>query len=661
MPPVKMRGNARPRNARKVIGRLLAYIGEYRALLGIVFIAVVVSAGAGVACDSLLKPAINNYILPLCRRAQAGEQLGASDFLPFLRLIVFMACIFALGAFSSWINARLMLHISTRTLFRIRTDLFRKLEKLPLRFFDSRTHGDLMSLFTNDTDTLRDMMSQSVPQLFSSIISVVSVFVMMIVVSPLLTAVMVLSMVFIMMLAGAIGKRSASAFRDQQRNIGAVNGYIEEMIEGQKVVKVFNHESAVKEEFDRLNDALCEAGTRANTFANILMPIMGNLSHIQYALVALVGAVRVIGGHMDLGSIAAFLQYTRSFSRPLTMMSQQFNSILNALAGAERIFAAIDEEPELDDGTVTLVNASETSPSATADGKVHLVQSFAQTGEWAWHVPDSVQLAPAADAAEQLPSYADSSDCHLLKLRGDVDFSNVSFSYVPEKEVLHSVSLHAKPGEKIALVGSTGSGKTTITNLLTRFYDIEDGKGSVTYDGIPLKSIAKDDLRRSLGMVLQDTHLFTGTIRDNIRYGNLEASEAQVLAAAKLANADGFIRHLEHGYDTVITGDGGNLSQGQRQLLAIARAAVADPPVLILDEATSSIDTRTEALIEKGMDRLMEGRTVFVIAHRLSTVRNADEIIVLEKGNIIERGNHDALMALGGRYYKLYTGAFELN
>ncbi|HBG66166.1 MAG TPA: multidrug ABC transporter ATP-binding protein, partial [Treponema sp.] len=400
---------------------------------------------------------------------------------------------------------------------------------------------------------------------------------------------------------------------------------------------------------------------RANTFANILMPIMGNLSHIQYALVALVGAVRVIGGHMDLGSIAAFLQYTRSFSRPLTMMSQQFNSILNALAGAERIFAAIDEEPELDDGTVTLVNASETSPSATADGKVHLVQSFAQTGEWAWHVPDSVQLAPAADAAEQLPSYADSSDCHLLKLRGDVDFSNVSFSYVPEKEVLHSVSLHAKPGEKIALVGSTGSGKTTITNLLTRFYDIEDGKGSVTYDGIPLKSIAKDDLRRSLGMVLQDTHLFTGTIRDNIRYGNLEASEAQVLAAAKLANADGFIRHLEHGYDTVITGDGGNLSQGQRQLLAIARAAVADPPVLILDEATSSIDTRTEALIEKGMDRLMEGRTVFVIAHRLSTVRNADEIIVLEKGNIIERGNHDALMALGGRYYKLYTGAFELN
>ena len=469
MPPVKMRGNARPRNARKVIGRLLAYIGEYRALLGIVFIAVVVSAGAGVACDSLLKPAINNYILPLCRRAQAGEQLGASDFLPFLRLIVFMACIFALGAFSSWINARLMLHISTRTLFRIRTDLFRKLEKLPLRFFDSRTHGDLMSLFTNDTDTLRDMMSQSVPQLFSSIISVVSVFVMMIVVSPLLTAVMVLSMVFIMMLAGAIGKRSASAFRDQQRNIGAVNGYIEEMIEGQKVVQVFNHESAVKEEFDRLNDALCEAGTRANTFANILMPIMGNLSHIQYALVALVGAVRVIGGHMDLGSIAAFLQYTRSFSRPLTMMSQQFNSILNALAGAERIFAAIDEEPELDDGTVTLVNASETSPSATADGKVHLVQSFAQTGEWAWHVPDSVQLAPAADAAEQLPSYADSSDCHLLKLRGDVDFSNVSFSYVPEKEVLHSVSLHAKPGEKIALVGSTGSGKTTITNLLTRF------------------------------------------------------------------------------------------------------------------------------------------------------------------------------------------------
>lgn len=661
MPPVKMKGVARPRNARKVIGRLINYIGAYKGLLGIVFIAVVISAGAGVACDSLLKPAINDYILPLFRRAQAGESLSAHDFLPFLRLIACMALIFAFGAFSSWLNARLMLHISTRTLFRIRTDLFRQLEKLPLRFFDSRTHGELMSLFTNDTDTLRDMMSQSVPQLFSSVISVISVFVMMIVVSPLLTLVMVVSMFLVMMLAGAIGKRSANAFREQQKNIGIVNGYIEEMIEGQRVVKVFNHEAAVKDEFDRLNDALCEAGTRANTFANILMPIMGNLSHIQYALVALVGAVRVISGHMDLGSIAAFLQYTRSFSRPITMMSQQFNSILNALAGAERIFAVIDEEPESDEGTVTLVNASETSPAATADGKVHLVQSFAQTGEWAWHVPSSVQLVTSAAGENPLPGYADREDCRLVKLRGDVDFSNVSFSYVPEKEVLHAVSLHAKPGEKIALVGSTGSGKTTITNLLTRFYDIEEGSGTVTYDGIPLKSIAKDDLRRSLGMVLQDTHLFTGTIRDNIRYGNLEASEAQVLAAAKLANADGFIRHLEKGYDTVITGDGGNLSQGQRQLLAIARAAVADPPVLILDEATSSIDTRTEALIEKGMDRLMEGRTVFVIAHRLSTVRNADEIIVLEKGTIIERGNHDALMAQRGRYYKLYTGAFELD
>ena len=381
-----------------------------------------------------------------------------------------------------------------------------------------------------------------------------------------------------------------------------------------------------------------------------------NIGHIQYALVAIAGAMMIIRGMLDLGSIAAFLQYTRGFTRPISMMSQQFNGILNALAGAERIFACIDEENETDEGSVSLVNASETLPSASADGKAHLVQSYAQTGEWAWRVPRDMTGKLGAGG-----TYADNDGFALVRLRGDVDFRGVSFSYVPGKEVLHRIDLHAKPGEKIALVGSTGSGKTTITNLLTRFYDIEEGKGTITYDGIPLRDIRKDDLRRSLGMVLQDTHLFTGTIRDNIRYGNLEASESQVIAAAKLANADYFIRHLEKGYDTVISGDGGNLSQGQRQLLAIARAAVADPPVLILDEATSSIDTRTEALIEKGMDSLMEGRTVFVIAHRLSTVRNANEIIVLEKGSIIERGNHDTLMARKGRYYDLYTGAFELS
>jgi ATP-binding cassette subfamily B protein len=647
---------AKPKNAKKTISRLIQYMGKYKGLLVIVLLAVVVSAGAGVAGDSLLKPAINNYILPLFNRVKAGETLVAADYVPFLKLLAVMALIFVFGAFASWLNSRLMLHISTHMLYRIRTDLFRQLEKLPLKYFDAHTHGELMSLFTNDTDTLRDMMSQSIPQLFSSAITVIAVFVMMLILSPLLTAVMIVTIFLMMLLAASIGKKSAKAFRDQQQNLGKVNGYIEELIEGQRVVKVFNREEQAKANFNKLNDDLCVAGTAANTYANILMPLMGNLSHVQYAIISICGAFLVIGGSMDLGSIAAFLQYTRSFSRPITMMSQQFNGILNALAGAERIFAVIDEVPEVDKGTVTLVNATETAAASSKDNKVHLVQTFAETGEWAWRVPQSLSVPNSSET-----TYADSSDFKLVKLCGDVDFSDVSFSYEPEKEILHHINLHAEPGQKIALVGSTGSGKTTITNLLTRFYDIEEGKGSITYDGIPLKEIAKDDLRKSLGMVLQDTHLFTGTIRDNIKYGNLEASEAQIQAAAKLANADTFIRHLEKGYDTIITGDGGNLSQGQRQLLAIARAAVADPPVLILDEATSSIDTRTESLIEKGMDHLMEGRTVFVIAHRLSTVRNADEIIVLEKGEIIERGNHEQLLAKKGRYYKLYTGAFELD
>lgn len=668
-PGPRNRGMAKPKNAKKTISRLIQYMGKYKGLLVIVLLAVVVSAGASVAGDALLKPAINNYIIPLFKRATGGESLVFADYFPFLKLLIGMAIIYILGAFASWLNSRLMLHISTHMLYRIRTDLFTQLEKLPLKYFDAHTHGELMSLFTNDTDTLRDMMSQSIPQLFSSVITVVAVFVMMIVLSPLLTAVMVVTMFLMTLLAGSIGKKSASAFRDQQQNLGKVNGYIEELIEGQRVVKVFNREEQAKASFNKLNDDLCVAGTAANTYANILMPLMGNLSHVQYAIISICGAFLVIGGGMDLGSIAAFLQYTRSFSRPITMMSQQFNGILNALAGAERIFAVIDEVPEVDDGSVTLVNATETAASSSNDNKVHLVQSFAETGEWAWRVPQSLAVAPTSSSKKNNKSdtnysettFADSSDYKLVKLCGDVNFTDVSFSYVPEKEILHHIDLHAEPGQKIALVGSTGSGKTTITNLLTRFYDIEDTKGSITYDGIPLKEIAKDDLRKSLGMVLQDTHLFTGTIRENIKYGNLDASEAQILAAAKLANADTFIRHLEKGYDTVITGDGGNLSQGQRQLLAIARAAVADPPVLILDEATSSIDTRTESLIEKGMDHLMEGRTVFVIAHRLSTVRNADEIIVLEKGEIIERGDHEQLLAKKGRYYKLYTGAFELD
>ncbi len=656
MPRMEMRGTAKPKNTARTIKRIFSYLAAYRLHLLFVLLAVIVSSGATVACDSLLKPAINDYIVPLYERACAGEDIVFADFFPFLRLIGLMVVIFVSGALATWVNSRLMLHVSTRTLYRIRKDLFDELERLPMRYYDAHTHGELMSLFTNDTDTLRDMMSQSLPQLFSSLISVTAVFIMMVVTSPLLTLLVIVTIALLMFVVAAVGKRSARAFRDQQAALGKVNGYIEELIEGQRVVKVFNHEKEVIREFARRNDALCEAGTRANTYANVLAPVSNNIGHIQYALVAIAGAMMIIRGMLDLGSIAAFLQYTRGFTRPISMMSQQFNGILNALAGAERIFACIDEENEIDEGNVSLVNASETLPAASADGKAHLVQSYAQTGEWAWRVPKDL-----ADRLGAGGTYADDDGFALVKLRGDVDFRGVSFSYVPGKEVLHNIDLHAKPGEKIALVGSTGSGKTTITNLLTRFYDIEEGKGTITYDGIPLRDIRKDDLRRSLGMVLQDTHLFTGTIRDNIRYGNLEASESQVIAAAKLANADYFIRHLEKGYDTVISGDGGNLSQGQRQLLAIARAAVADPPVLILDEATSSIDTRTEALIEKGMDSLMEGRTVFVIAHRLSTVRNANEIIVLEKGSIIERGNHDTLMAKKGRYYDLYTGAFELS
>ncbi len=660
MPRMQMRGTAKPKHAAKTIHRILSYLACYRLQLLCVLLAVIVSSAATVACDSLLKPAINNYIVPLYERASAGEAIGFADFFPFLRLIGIMAVIFVCGALAGWINARLMLYVSTQTLYRIRTDLFDELERLPMRYYDAHTHGELMSLFTNDTDTLRDMMSQSLPQLFSSLISVTAVFIMMLITSPLLTLLVLLTVVLMLFFAATVGKRSAQAFRDQQAALGRVNGYVEELIEGQRVVKVFNHEKQVIKEFNERNDVLCEAGTRANTYANIMMPVMANIGHIQYVLVAIAGAAMIIRSMLDLGSIAAFLQYTRAFTRPISMMSQQFNGILNALAGAERIFACIDEENEPDEGRVTLVNAVETLPSASRDGQAHLVQSFAQTGAWAWRVPkDLLPVMPPAETDAD-GSFADRDDCTLRRLRGDVVFQDVSFSYVREKEVLHHIDLHARPGEKIALVGSTGSGKTTVTNLLTRFYDIEDGKGTITYDGIPLKEIRKDDLRRSLGMVLQDTHLFTGSIRDNIRYGNLEASESQIIAAAKLANADYFIRHLEHGYDTVISGDGGNLSQGQRQLLAIARAAVADPPVLILDEATSSIDTRTEALIEKGMDSLMEGRTVFVIAHRLSTVRNADEIIVLEKGSIIERGNHNALMAKQGRYYDLYTGAFEL-
>jgi len=637
MPPMKPRGFGKPKDAKKTIGRILGYMGKFKALWLVVFLCVFVSSGASVIGSYLIKPALNDYIIPLI-----GQQ--NPDLMGFAKLLIGVLCLFFIGATASWCNSRLMIYISTNVLYSVRCDLFSSLEKLPIKYYDAHTHGELMSRFTNDTDALREMMSQTIPQFFSSILTVIAVLVMMIVLSPMLTVIMLVTMVLSTLLITAIGKRSVAAFRENQKCVGMMNGFIEEMIEGQKVVKVFNHEPKAKSDFEGLNGNLRKAGTSAMIFGGILGPIMNNFSHMQYAVVAVVGsAVMIIGetsaggfnwftGVLNLGTIAAFLQYTRSFSQPISMMSQQANSVLNALAGAERIFAVIDEEPEVDEGKYGLVNAYE---AKNADGKTQLVQSFATTGEWAWKNP---------------------SDGSLKKMEGEVIFDHVTFGYVPEKTVLNDICIHAKPGMKIALVGSTGSGKTTTINLLTRFYDVENGKGQITYDGIPLNDISKDALRKSLGMVQQNTHLFTGTIRDNIRYGNLEASDQQVYEAAKLANADHFIQHLENGYDTVITGDGASLSQGQRQLLAIARAAVANPPVLILDEATSSIDTRTEALIEKGMDSLMAGRTSFVIAHRLSTVRNADEIIVLEHGNIIERGSHEQLIAAKGRYYFLYTG-----
>ncbi len=627
-----MRGGAKPKDVKKTIRRLLSYIGEKKPLLVAVTFCVLLSSGASIAGTYLLKPALNQYIIPLI--GQENPNLSG-----FVALLLTMAGIYLLGVVAGYVNSRIMLSISTGTLLKIRREMFRHMESLPLRYFDSRTHGETMSLYTNDTDTLRDMLSQSIPQLLSSLITVVGVFTMMVILSPILTLLVVLIIGVMFLCIATVGKRSAKAFRDQQKNLSSVNGYIEEMIEGQRVVKVFCHERESKETFAQLNQSLRESSARANSLANILMPMMGNLSHINYALTAMAGALMTIVGWLDIGTIASFLQYTRSFSMPITQMSQQFNSILNALAGAERIFAMLDQEPERDQGTYVLVNAVESSPAASADGNIHLVEAFARTGTWAW-------------------KNTATPDAPLVPLRGEVIFEDVTFGYQEDKTVLHNISLWAKPGQKVALVGSTGSGKTTITNLLTRFYDID--QGSITYDGIPLKSICKADLRRSLGMVLQDTHLFTGSVSHNIRFGNPEASQPQVVAAAQLANADSFIHHLEQGYDTQLTADGGSISQGQRQLLSIARAAAANPPVLILDEATSSVDTRTETLIQRGMDKLMEGRTVFVIAHRLSTIRNADVILVLEQGRIIERGNHQELIQQKGRYYQLYTGMFEL-
>ena len=636
MPPRKQGPMQKPKNAFGAFKRILSYMAEYKALLLLVVVFIICRSLANVIGTSFLQKIIDNYLTPLIKDSGNAELYRG-----FMAVLGQMMLVYVIGALCTFGYSRIMLNISTKTLFKIRTDLFTHMETLPIKYFDTHTHGELMSRYTNDIDTIREMLSNAVSSFISSAVTIIGVFVMMVYYSWQLTLVSIGMLFVILFLTGKIGGKSGKYFKEQQKEIGAVNGYIEEMIDGQKVVKVFVHEKQAKEEFEQLNDRLCEASTNANTFANILGPVNNNLGHVQYALTAVVGGILAIkgvhsfSGPIMVGTVVAFLQYTRNFSMPISQVSQLFNSVLSALAGAERIFNMIDEPSEVDDGYVTLVNAKE-APDGT------LTECSERTGVWAWKHPHK---------ADGTITYT--------KVQGRVEFDDVTFGYEENKTVLNGISLYAKPGQKIAFVGSTGAGKTTITNLINRFYDVPDGK--IRYDGININKIKKDDLRRSLSMVLQDTHLFTGTVMDNIRYGKLDATDEEVIKAAKLANADSFIRHLPEGYDTMLYSDGANLSQGQRQLLAIARAAVADPPVLILDEATSSIDTRTEALIEKGMDSLMEGRTVFVIAHRLSTVRNSDAIMVLEHGNIIERGNHDALIADHGKYYQLYTGMFELS
>ena len=611
----KMVAPQKVENPGKTLKRLLGYMGKYRGLLVMVLLFILMSSGAQILGTSFLQGLIDDYLTPLL------QGYDAEILAQFAKALALMLGVYVIGAASTYVYNRVMLTISTDTLYKLRIDMFNHMEDLPIRYFDRTTHGETMSRYTNDIDAVRQLLSNSVASFISSAVTVISVFSMMLFYSWQLTLIVV-AMLFVMLkVVGTIGGKSGAYFVKQQRSLGKLNGYIEELIEGQRVVKVFCHEAQSKVAFDQLNEEMCRVSASANTFANILMPIMSNLSHVLYAAVAIVGGIMSIGGALSLGTVVAFLQYTRSFSQPITQVSQQFNSVLAALAGAERIFKLIDEPVEEDKGYVTLEKD--------------------EKGVSVWRHP-----------------HEDGTVTHT-PVQGAVVFDEVTFGYEEDKVVLDDISLYAKPGQKIAFVGSTGAGKTTITNLINRFYDVPDGK--IRYDGINICKIKKPDLRRSMAMVLQDTHLFTDTVRENIRYGRLDASDQQVEEAAKRSGADGFIQRLPQGYDTVLNADGANLSQGQRQLLAIARAAVADPPVLILDEATSSIDTRTEALVEKGMDQLMEGRTVFVIAHRLSTVRGSNAIMVLEHGKIIERGSHSDLIAQKGKYYQLYTGAFELS
>jgi len=609
-------GFQRPRNTKKTFLRLLGYLGKYKLLLILVALCLLLSSIASVATGYLLKPILNDYIIP-------------GDFPGLLKMLFVQGGVFIISALCSYVYSRLMVYVAQRAVATIREDLFNKMQELPVSYFDTHLSGDMMSRFTNDMDTVSEMIGNSFASLLSNVLTFVATFVMMLVMNPLLTLITVAFLFLMLLVVKTIGGKSRVNFQRQQQTLGALNGYIEEMIEGQKVIKVFSHEEKAMEAFNKLNEDYRVAGTMAQSYAGAMMPAMANLSRIDYAITCCVGGLLAIRGVFDVGSLGAYLLYVKQVSQPINGISQQVNVILAAAAGAERIFDMMDAPPETDEGKTVLVRVEKEGDTLT--------ETERRTGHWAWKKPDGA----------------------LVELRGDVRFHDVTFSYDGEKTVLHNISLFAKPGQKIAFVGSTGAGKTTITNLINRFYDVQEG--TITYDGIDVKDIAKDSLRRSLGMVLQETQLFTGTIADNIRYGKPDATDEEVRAAARLANADTFIRHLPKGYDTMLTGGGSDLSQGERQLLSIARAAVSDPPVLILDEATSSIDTRTEKLIEKGMDSLMEDRTVFVIAHRLSTVRNAQAILVLEKGEIIERGDHEALLEEKGRYYQLYTGSAELS